>query len=148
MCPGRDFSGYLNGKKSTYFYSIALNSHAYNTNNQKVSTIVRPSSSCQFGEGYRTTIGFGYTTSSSSESTGVFPHGAAFDEEAKLSKTALKELPGKMNVLFHDGHVAAHERRRIRAVSTYSVFWCPWKRGAGSGASQNKELASEWKLDW
>ena len=127
---------------------MGLNSHAYNTNNQKVGMIVRPSSSCQFGEVYRTSSSLSYTTSSSAEETGVFPHGAAFDEEAKLSKTALKELPGKMNVLFHDGHVAAHERRRIRAVSTYSVFWCPWKSGAGNGVTQNNELSKYWKLDW
>ena len=148
MCPGRNFFGYLVGKKSSYLYSMGLNNHAYNNNNLKVTTSARPSSSCQFGEVYRTTSVFGYTTSSTSEETGVFPHGAAFDEESKLSNTALKDLPGKMNILFHDGHVAATERRRIRAVSTYSVFWCPWKSGAGSGAAQNNELAKYWKLDW
>ena len=148
MCPGRDFSGYLNGTKSSYLYSMGLNTHAYNTNNQKVATIARPSSSCQFGEVYRKSSVLGYTTSATASETGVFPHGAAFDEESKLSNTALKEMPGKMNVLFHDGHVAATERRRIRAVSTYSVFWCPWKSGSGSGAGQNNELAKYWKMDW
>ena len=33
-------------------------------------------------------------------------------------------------------------------VTNYSVFWCPWKSGSGSGAGQNNELAKYWKMDW
>lgn len=125
-CPSRK----IDGSNGNDYYSIGLNEHSSCTNGEKVSKIVVPSRSCSFGEVYYGEYAITPTISSSGR-TPAFPHNnSAFQETERFSDASTVNLPGSMNVLFHDGHVASVERRRVPTAHRgvyYSSFWCPWK---------------------
>ena len=150
-CPSRRFS-VMPGTDTRF--SIGLNhGHRYAFWVKKVHSIARPSRSCYFAESYNNTNIISYTTSSSAggDVTPAFPHKGLFSESLRFSDAATVNMPGKMNVLFHDGHVEGVERRKVPTAhrvtnGSVSSFWAPWKDG-GINDDANNELRN-WNDNW
>lgn len=151
LCPSRRFSD-MPGTDTRY--SIGLNhAHRYSFWVKRIHAIVKPSRSCYFGETYRTSDIISYTTSTGTdgEVTPAFPHKGLFSEDLKFSDALTVNMPGKMNVLFHDGHVEGIERRKVPTnhrmqYAGMSSFWAPWKDG-GVNSEANHELRF-WNDNW
>lgn len=131
LCPARKYDPVLTGSPQE-LAGYGLSYSASNLGDQPLVKIAVPSRSAYFGEAWYGAPAITYTIGST-EGTPVFPHSNGnFQEIHRFSDASLINVPGRGNFLFHDGHVAAVDRRRIPTAhkwvyAPYSSFWAPWK---------------------
>ncbi len=138
-CPARNFNN--SAAKSSYGINsviligatcLTCGLHPYGPD--RLSKVLRPSSSNYLGESNRVYFGRG---ADAAEANHALPHGDGYVENEYLTEAVASLNSRSENLLFFDFHVASRPAVKIPflARAAYSKFWRPWASTCSSDAN-------------